>query len=127
MKLNKKECASCNTLQVIWKNHEGNKYCKSCWNKLKGGETKPPLMSQKRKKQNEEYLKLRDKFLTENSLCQVNFEGCSHYATQVHHTYNGANRDTYFLIQSTWVSTCYSCHSKIHLNPKEARILGLLK
>ena len=37
----KKLCNNCNTLQFIWKNDKGSKYCKYCWYKAKDSKTKP--------------------------------------------------------------------------------------
>jgi hypothetical protein len=53
--------------------------------------------------------------------------GCGHGATDVHHTRSGSDRDTYYLVQSTWLAVCRACHQWVHLNSKEARILGYLK
>jgi hypothetical protein len=86
-----------------------------------------PQVSSKRKKKDQEYLKLRERYLTENSLCKVKVNGCSQGATDVHHTYAGSNRDVYYLIQSTWLPVCRNCHNWIHGNPKEARTMKWLK
>ncbi len=71
--------------------------------------------------------KLREKYLTGNSLCKVKVDGCSSTATDVHHTYAGSNRDTYYLVQSTWLPVCRNCHNWIHSNPQKARTLKYLK
>jgi len=131
-----KECDSCNKLSVIWKNHEGFKYCKYCWSCQKALNTnssqkptdyKIPLVSSKRKKKDLEYLKLREIFLIKNPICQVSVVGCMHGVHDVHHIYSGSNRDTFYLVQSTWKAVCRNCHNWIHLNPKKSRILGYLK
>lgn len=136
MKVKLKECDGCGKPSVIWKNYEGFKYCKYCWscqkaidtdNSQKPTDYKIPLVSSKRKKKDTEYLKLRERFLTENPICQVSVAGCMHGATDVHHTYAGSNREAFYLVQSTFLATCRSCHLWIHSNPKEARILGYLK
>jgi hypothetical protein len=62
-----------------------------------------------------------------NNLCQVKVNGCSHNATDIHHTYAGANRDAFYLVQSTWLAVCRNCHDFIHANPAEARTMGWLK
>jgi hypothetical protein len=72
-------------------------------------------------------LKLRNRFLTQNHLCQLAVAGCTNGATDVHHKFSGSDRDTYYLIQSTWLAVCRACHSWIHENPEKARILGHLK
>jgi hypothetical protein len=133
MQPKKKICSGCNTEQYIWKRHQGEPYCKHCWSCHKGDATsqKPkniiPLVSSKRKKQDQEYLKLRERFLTERTLCEVKVAGCMMHATDVHHTYAGANRNVYYLIQSTWIPVCRACHNWIHEHPKESRELGYLK
>lgn len=130
----KKICSGCETEQYIWKRHEGEPYCKHCWSchKSKDEDGKPikniiPQVSSKRKKQDQEYLKLRERYLTENSFCRVKGAGCMVNATDVHHTFAGANRSVYYLIQSTWLPVCRVCHDWIHANPKEARVLNYLK
>lgn len=133
MQAKKKICSGCDTEQYIWKRHEGEPYCKQCWSTHKSKELtgKPtgiiPKVSSKRKKKDEEYSKLRARFLTENSMCQVSVAGCTHYATDVHHTYAGSDREAFYLVQSTWKAACRNCHDYIHGNPSKARALGWLK
>lgn len=131
-----KECDGCGKTTVIWKNHEGFRYCKYCWSCHKSKDNtelqKPTnsgisQVSSKRKKKDQEYLKLRERYLTENPLCMVKVNGCSHGATDVHHTHAGANRDAFYLVQSTWKAVCRNCHDWIHANPAEARIMNWLK
>ncbi len=131
-----KTCDGCQKETVIWKNHEGFKYCKYCWSCQKAinsdspqkpTDYKIPLVSSKRKKKDAEYSKLREKYLTENPLCMVKVNGCSHGATDVHHTYAGANRDAFYLVQSTWKAVCRNCHNYIHEHPEDARTMGWLK
>jgi hypothetical protein len=132
MQVKKKICSGCNTEQYIWKRHQGEPYCKSCWSchKSKDNVQKPtiiPLVSSKRKKKDAEYSKLRERYLTENPLCMVKVNGCSHGATDVHHTFAGANRDAFYLVQSTWKAVCRNCHNYIHEHPEDARVMGWLK
>ena len=136
MKQKLKECDGCQKMTVIWKNHEGNRFCKYCWschksnikvNKPQKPNVSIPRVSSKRKKKDEEYSKLRKRYLTDNSLCKVKVDECSSNATDVHHTYAGSNRDTYYLIQSTWLPVCRSCHNWIHENPGKARTMKYLK
>jgi len=131
-----KICDSCGLYKPIWKSSGtgGLKLCKNCWSCHKSGDTvqKPtnsaiPRVSAKRAKKDAEYSKLRERYLIENPLCMVKVNGCGHGATDVHHTYAGANRDAFYLIQSTWKAVCRNCHDWIHKFPKEARILGYLK
>jgi hypothetical protein len=129
-----KECDGCGKTTVIWKNHEGFRYCKYCWSCQKHSDntekpTNPaiPRVSSKRKKKDAEYAKLRQRYLTENPLCMIKGPNCTHYATDVHHSFAGSNRDAFYLVQSTWLAVCRACHSWIHENPEKARILGYLK
>jgi len=134
MKVKLKECDGCHKETVIWKNHEGYRYCKLCWSchNSKDNTQKPTKsaisqVSSKRKKKDQEYLKLRNRFLTDFSLCQIAVKGCSINATDVHHTYAGVNRDAFYLVQSTWLAVCRNCHDFLHLNPKLSREMGWLK
>ena len=131
-----KTCDGCQKETVIWKNHEGFKYCKYCWScqkainsdsSQKPTDYKIPQVSSKRAKKDAEYAKLRQRYLTENPLCMVNVNGCMHNATDIHHTFAGSNRDAFYLVQSTWLGVCRSCHDWIHANPADARIMGWLK
>ena len=131
-----KICDGCHKETVIWKNHEGFKYCKYCWSCQKAIDTnslqkptdyKIPQVSSKRKKKDAEYSKLRQRYLTENPVCMVNVNGCANSATDIHHTYAGANRDAFYLVQSTWMAVCRVCHKHIHEHPADARTMGWLK
>lgn len=131
-----KVCDGCGLEKPIWKSSGtgGLKLCKYCWSCHKSGDNiqKPtisniPRVSAKRAKKDAEYSKLRQRYLTENPLCMVNVNGCMHNATDIHHTRSGSDRDTYYLVQSTWLAVCRACHSWIHENPEKARILGHLK
>ena len=135
MKINKKICYGCDEEKAIWKNFEGNKYCQYCWNSIKYKKDPPkpkvqkPIAPKSKKQRilDSAYTKLRRIYLTNNPTCQACLPGCSGEATDIHHTYAGANRSEYFLSVSTWLGVCRGCHDWIHANPKEARSMGLLK
>lgn len=130
-----KICDICGQEKPIWKSSGtgGLKYCKSCWSchSSKDNTQKPtkpiPRVSAKRAKKDAEYSKLRQRYLTEHPLCMIKVNGCTHTATDIHHTYAGANRDAFYLVQSTWKGVCRNCHDWVHGNPAEARELGYLK
>jgi len=131
-----KECDGCNKMTVIWKNHEGFKYCKYCWScqktinsdsAQKPTDYKIPQVSSKRKKKDQEYLKLRAKHMEKFPLCEIKVAGCTNMGTDIHHTHAGSNRDAFYLIQSTWAVTCRNCHNFVHENPAKARTMGWLK
>jgi hypothetical protein len=133
MQAKKKICDNCQKEQYIWKNQSGVRYCKDCWGRHKPSKTNKPTrvplqaVSQKRKKQDLAYSKLRKRYLEEHSLCNVKVTGCTSMASDIHHTYAGSNRAVYYLIQSTWMPVCRNCHNWIHGNPAEARIMNYLK
>lgn len=135
MKVRKKICNGCDEEKVIWKNHEGGKYCQYCWNsiKFKKNPPKPKVqkpIAKKSKKQrilDSAYTKLRRIFLTNNPMCQAALPGCKGGATDIHHTHAGADRSKFFLVVSSWLGVCRHCHDWIHDNPKEARSKNLLK
>ena len=129
-----KICDGCGKNSIIWKSSGtgGLKLCKQCWScQTQDNTQKPtntiPRVSAKKAKKDAEYLKLRERFLTENPICQISVAGCNHGATDVHHSKSGSDRDAYYLVQSTFLATCRSCHLWIHSNPEKARILGYLK
>ena len=132
-----KTCDICGEEKPIWKSSGtgGLRYCKYCWSchKSKDNDTQKPTqsviprVSAKRAKKDAEYSKLRERYLTENSLCMIKVGGCTHNATDIHHTYAGSNRDAFYLVQSTWKGVCRSCHDWIHANPGDARLMGWLK
>jgi len=121
----KKLCCACDTEQYIWKNHEGNKYCKQCWLK-KNPPIKIPTKRIKPKSDkmatlDQLYIVLRVKFLTENPACKARLSGCTLVASDVHHT---KGRGNYYLDITTFLPVCRSCHSYIELHPNEAKELG---
>jgi hypothetical protein len=84
-----------------------------------------PKVSEKQKKLNLEYSKLRKEFLSlpENQICPVTKQ----QTTDVHHTFCGKDRQKYFLDTSTWLAVSREGHIWIHDNPKESREIGYLK
>lgn len=129
MKPKLKTCSGCEQERVIWKNHEGEKYCKSCWAGIKYQGVKPKPRSKikpKSKKQEKldvVYSQLRRVFLEKNPNCQASLPGCTRKATEVHHK---DGRQKNYLVIETWCASCRNCHVYIHNNPEEARELGLL-
>jgi hypothetical protein len=123
----KKICDSCETEQVIWKNHNGNKYCKQCW--LKENSTPLPKKSPKPIKPKADkqdpldklYSIMRKDFLSLHPGCQARLQGCSLQSTDVHHK---KGRGLHYLDKLTWLSVCRSCHTWIELHPKEAKELN---
>jgi len=120
----KKICKGCKTDQYIW----ARGYCKLCSVKYpKDGNkvTKIAPLSDKRKKQNAEYLKLRLEFLNEHQLCQVKLPGCKIYASDVHHA---QGRTGNLLVDvDNFVAICRPCHDYVELNPLWSKENGFSK
>jgi hypothetical protein len=124
----KKICSQCNDEKPIWKNFEGEKYCKHCWLMIKAKEIKPKKprskinqKSKKREKLDLLYSKMRIQFLTDKPVCEANLPNCTSVATDVHHK---AGRGRNYLVIDTWFAACRSCHSWIEEHPIEAREAG---
>lgn len=132
IKVKLKLCKGCNEPKHIWKNVNGEKYCKSCYGKLGTGVAKKPkptaaripVYSSKRAKQNAVYSVMRIKFLQDHPMCEMHLSGiCTQKATEVHHT---AGRIEELLLDTRfWKSGCHNCHSWVELHPVEAKELGL--
>jgi RNase P subunit RPR2 len=125
----KKICNNCNNLTFIYKSIGVNKYCKNCSMKLFPIK-KISKIGSKRKKQNDEYSKLRKLYLDAHPFCEANLPGvCTSVATDIHHLYSGKNRNKYYLDDTTWKAICRNCHIFIHdkLSAEEAIELNLKK
>jgi hypothetical protein len=128
IQVKKKICDSCETEQIIWKNHDGNKYCRKCW--LDKTFTLPkkylkPIKPKSDKKsiQDQLYTVLRNKFFQDdnNKSCKARLQGCALVACDVHHT---KGRGEYQNDVSTWIPLCRSCHNYIETHPAEAKELN---
>lgn len=124
----KKICCKCKLPKFIWKNFEGNKYCKECWFRTKPT-SKPkttksiPRVSEKRSKEERIYSAKRLIFLGEHPMCEMHVPGiCTHKATEVHHK-EGRTGENY-LDDTKWMAGCHNCHDWATENPKEAIELG---
>jgi len=128
-----KQCAGCGELKVIWKNFEGNKFCKECWSRKAPVKAPTPTkslspVSEKRKVLDQLYSKMRKDFLDqpENSTCRAKLAGvCLHVMGQdltIHHT---KGRGHYYLDKSTWIPLCLACHQWVETHPKESREMFL--
>jgi hypothetical protein len=132
MQVKLKKCANCNLDKVIWKNHEGKKYCKDCWysdQTIKTPSNKRPIKPKSDKKDVLDvlYSKMRKEFLNEpeNSTCRAKLPGCMGQFKEnltVHHT---KGRGLYYLDKTTWIPLCLSCHEWVETHPQEAREMNL--
>ncbi len=150
MQVKLKHCnGPCDKDKPIWKNivvdGTRKRYCQSCWavvNRELNGPAKPterksisrtqkpiPKRSEKRVKKDVAYSVLRKVFLEQHPVCMIAIPNvCSgQKATEIHHSFDGADRDKYYLDTSTWFSTERMCHDWCHSHPKEAKELGFLK
>lgn len=129
MEQKKKICSGCDNERVIWKNHEGEKYCQYCWNRIKFQKDPPkpkkrkPINPKSKKQQalDQAYSKLRKPFLEKHPMCQANLPGCQGSSTDVHHK---KGRGKYLLVTATWMAVCRTCHTWIETHPIEATEMG---
>jgi hypothetical protein len=77
-------------------------------------------VSKKRAKQNKEYSRLRQEFLTTRPIC----DACGGKATEIHH--KRGRLQARLLDQDYFAPLCQPCHQKVHLNPKWAYSIGLM-
>ena len=124
-----KQCSGCGESKIIWKNHEGEKFCKDCWYKkepVKFPKQKTPLKgkSDKRAVLDQLYSVSRQRFLSRNPFCQARLEGCTAHASDIHHK---EGRSKKYLDVLTWLPVCRTCHQWIELHPIEAKELGYSK
>lgn len=79
-------------------------------------------MSAKRKKELEEYERVRDIYMAEHKTCEV--KGCFREANDLHHK---AGRIGSLLTDINYfMAVCRGCHDKIHENPKWAESKGYI-
>lgn len=121
-----KQCAGCGELKPIWKNYEGEKFCRDCWYKkepTKFPKQRTPLKgkSDKQSVLDVAYTMLRKKFVAKNPYCQARIAGCTTHTTDVHHK---RGRGKYYLDDTTWLAVCRACHAYIETHPTEAKELG---
>lgn len=68
-------------------------------------------LSKKREKQNKVYLTIRKIFLENHPNCQVKLEGCTKFASEIHHA---KKRTGYRLTDiENFISICRNCHIKV--------------
>ena len=127
-----KPCAGCGEDRLIWKNFEGQKFCKDCWMKKRPA-AKPVTsklikpVSDKRKPLDQLYSKLRKQFLDqpENSTCRAKLHVCTYHTGQdltIHHM---RGRGKYYLDSTTWIPLCLSCHRWVEEHPADAKEMFL--
>lgn len=123
-----KICSWCEQEKVIWKNHEGKRYCQYCWYNLnppRQNKKPKPIkpISEKRKEENKEYKISRLKYLLSHPKCEASLIVCTGYSTEIHHSEGRVG--TNFLDSTKFLAVCHECHMWIELHPLEAKQLGL--
>lgn len=125
-----KICCGCQQPKVIWKAHEGCKYCQNCWREHTPTtkSTKPRQKiapkSEKRTREEKIYSGKRLIFLNENPMCKAHLPGiCTNHTTDVHHK-AGRVGDLYLDVKF-WLPVCRACHMWIETHPIQAREMGL--
>lgn len=86
-----------------------------------------PKQSDTRKEVNKELKKKYTLFLSkpENKYCKIQFTGCTHVATVVHHT-RGREGDQ-LLNEADWMPSCPNCNLQVEINDAAARKAGVKK
>lgn len=84
-----------------------------------------PQYTEKRKKQLDEYAKLREQFLKENPICEARLKNCSEEATDIHHM-EGKENGLLLKVES-FKAVCRHCHIIITEQSRMAIDLGLSK
>jgi len=126
-----KTCAACGEEKIIWKNFEGNKYCKNCWYRKEPPKypTKSTIkpVSDKRKPLDELYSVLRRRFLSEpgRQCCAAKLPGCQGCGSENLTIHHKRGRGKYYLDPTTWVQLCFNCHRWVEEHPDEAKELNL--
>jgi hypothetical protein len=122
---NKKICAGCGEPRKIWKNRLGQKYCQPCWNRHPERDVKPPKqVSEKKSAQDRVYSVLRKEFLSQHPCCQAKLAGCAGCQGQDLQVHHKKGRGKYYLINTTWLAVCHSCHHYIEVHPEFAKAAG---
>jgi hypothetical protein len=134
MQKKKKLCnGPCNSLQYIWKNEGGKRYCRRCWSAQSKPNTKPTVRqkrirprSSKKIKLDTEYSILRKDFLEKNPLCQARLPGlCLGQASEIHHM--AGKIGSLYCDVTNFLAICRPCHNHITQFSKEAIEMGLSK
>lgn len=79
-------------------------------------------VSDKRRRENRVYLKLRKVFLEEHPICEMLAECAGAPSTEVHHT---RGRGIWYLVVEYWKASCRPCHHWENAHRNQAVALGL--
>jgi hypothetical protein len=127
-----KTCAACGEERLIWKNFEGQKFCKDCWMQKappKQAQTSRLIkpVSDKRKPLDQLYSKMRKQFLDlpENATCRAKLHVCLNTSRQDLTIHHSKGRGKYYLDTTTWIPLCLSCHRWVEEHPADAKEMFL--
>ena len=102
-------CSSCKKERIVVVK---KLLCSQCNEKAKGKKpNKIKPLSDKRSKQNSEYLELRKLYLNNNPDCEVKLEGCTFVSKEIHH----AKKRTGAMLTDVkyFVAICRNCHNRV--------------
>lgn len=89
-------------------------------------EPKPiPQKSEKRKKVDAEYSKLKKQMMSESNKCEAGLAGCDKIAVDLHHKAKRTPKN--ICDRNNLLRVCRPCHQKIEANPLMALELGFSK
>ena len=81
-----------------------------------------PKVSERRKRDKKEYLKIVSKMLSESELCEIKEDGCQILATGLHHQIKRSPAT--YLDKSILIRACSNCNLWVEINPVEAIAKG---
>lgn len=103
-----KICFGCKLPKLIYKNKDGEKYCKTCYFSIFGFAKIKPV-ADKQAKRLKKYMVLRNEYLTKHPICEI----CQIApAIEIHHK-KGRIGDNLF---QHFCAICRDCHNKEHFS-----------
>ena len=86
-------------------------------------------VSETKKEDDKIYKTLRKVFLENKKVCELQLDGCTNLASEVHHLFSGGARSKYYLMIKEWKASCRNRHYIVHniLSKEQAIKLGLKK
>ena len=113
----KKICKGCGNEKYIF----GKGLCSFCYNKT---QKKIKQISESYKQTLKEYKPIRESFLNKHAYCELKLNGCTHFATCVHHK-KGKHSKQLYLDENYWMASCINCNRVVEAIGEKAYELGL--
>ena len=138
MQTKRKYCTGCQSDQYIWARKGRELYCKSCWAKKSGKQSKAKptkaikdfprarinKRSLKQVRLDQAYSVLRKAFLNAHPFCEAHIvPECKKRSDQVHH--RAGKTGKLYLDDSHFLAVCFPCHRFLEENPRTAVALWL--